>query len=116
MVVDPIDPENREPEHVAQNRRDQRSQRRPVGTVWHPHFQLNDRDNDGNPTVADRLEPLLTPPLPLRPSWPPAPHGPTVRLVRAAKLAPQQRRDAQRTSATRCDRESTPQPCPARTP
>src|SRR2546428_11365688 len=86
MVVAPIDPEKHEAEHVAQKRRDQRLQRRPVGSVWHPHFQHHDRDNDGNHTVAERLEPLLTHPLPLRPSWPPAPHGPTVRLVRATHV------------------------------
>src|SRR5437879_12460166 len=87
MVVAPIDPEKHEAEHVAQKHRDQRLQRRPVGSVWHPHFQHHDRDNDGNHTVAERLEPLLTHPLPLRPSWPPAPHGPTVRLVRATHVA-----------------------------
>ena len=57
VMIVPVDAENHEAQHVGEEHRHDRLQRRPVGAVRHLELQHHDRDEDGDHAVAERLEP-----------------------------------------------------------
>jgi hypothetical protein len=59
MVVVPVDAQEEEAQHVAQEDREQRPEREEVRAVRHLQLQDHDRDQDGDHPVAERLHASL---------------------------------------------------------
>jgi hypothetical protein len=56
MMIVPVDADIDEAQHIAQEHREQRPQIGEAGAVRHLHLQHHDGDDDGEHTVAERLQ------------------------------------------------------------
>jgi hypothetical protein len=61
VVVVPVDADVDEAQHVTEEHRPQRRQRRDAGAVRHFQLQHHDGDQDGDRAVAESFEALLFP-------------------------------------------------------